>query len=162
MPVLFAGAAVLAALAGGSVLEGERVLAGWAASVSGAAIVAAGMLWHRWRDPLDRILDSVADRLFDGLVISAVVWRARVDDPALAAAALVALGAGFLGAYIRARGQALGYEVEESMVTRGLRYALIAGGLLSGRVQGAMYAAAVLAALAALVRTSQVAKEERA
>jgi hypothetical protein len=162
VPVLFAGSAVLAAVAGGLILRGDRVAAGYAAAASGAAVVAGGMLWHRWRNPLDRILDSTADRLFDALVLSAIAWRTRQGDPGLSAAALVALGAGFLGAYIRAKGEALGYQVEESMVTRGLRYGLVAAGLISGRVEGTVYAAGAVAAIAALVRTTQVAKEERA
>ena len=45
--------------------------------------------------------------------------------PTSASAALVALCASFLSSYVRARGASLGYTVEESHVTRGLRYALV-------------------------------------
>ena len=70
--------------------------------------------------------------------------------------------ASFLSAYVRARGAALSYSVEESHVTRGVRYALVTVGLLFGWLTWAVWAAAALSLLAAVVRTSQVAREERA
>ncbi len=47
-------------------------------------------------------------------------------------AALVALCASFLSAYVRARGASLSYSVEESHITRGMRYALVCAGLAFG------------------------------
>jgi hypothetical protein len=81
-------------------------------------------------------------------------------DRALAAGALVALCASFLSSYVRARGAALGYSIEESHVTRGLRYGLVSMGLLFG-FDWTVWAAAAVAVLAAIVRTGQVAREER-
>jgi hypothetical protein len=52
--------------------------------------------------------------------------------------------------------------VEESHVTRGLRYALLTAGLAIDGLAVALWAAAAVSLLAVLVRTSQVAKEERA
>ena len=76
--------------------------------------------------------------------------------------ALVALCASFLSSYVRARGAALNYSIEESHVTRGVRYALVSAGLLFGWLAWTVWAAAALAVLAALVRTGQMAREERA
>ena len=86
----------------------------------------------------------------------------RLDHPGIAAGALVALCASFLSSYVRARGAALRYTVEESHVTRGLRYGLVAAGLGFDAVGSAVWATAVVCGLAVLVRTGQVAKEERA
>ena len=76
--------------------------------------------------------------------------------------ALLALCASFISSYVRAKGASLGYSVEESHVTRGIRYTLVSLGLMTGALGAAVWSAAVLSVLAALVRTSQVAREERA
>jgi hypothetical protein len=67
-----------------------------------------------------------------------------------------------LSSYVRARGAALSYSVEESHVTRGVRYALVSSGLAFGWMHWTLWAAAGLSALAAGVRITQVAREERA
>jgi hypothetical protein len=130
---------------------------------SAASLLVAG---HRanhgaGRHP-ERMLDALLDRAWDGAILGAVAWSERSGDPAVAAAALVALGASFLSSYVRARGAALGYSVEESHVTRGLRYGLVGAGLLSGHPLWPIWAAAGVSTLALLVRSSQVLKEERA
>jgi hypothetical protein len=79
----------------------------------------------------------------------------------VAAGALVALCLSFLSAYVRARGAALSYSVEESHVTRGLRYALVAAGLAFGWLGWTVWVSAAVAGLAVFVRTAQVASEER-
>jgi hypothetical protein len=79
----------------------------------------------------------------------------------VAAASLVALSAGFLASYIRAKGGSLGYGVEESVVTPALRYGLVSLALLFGWTSWAIWVVAALMLLAAGVRASQVAKEER-
>ena len=57
---------------------------------------------------------------WDGAVIGAIVWETgTLGRPSIAA--MVALTASYLSSYVRARGAALGYSVEESHVTRGLR-----------------------------------------
>jgi hypothetical protein len=108
------------------------------------------------------MLDDLLDRGWDAAVLGAVAWVAREGRPEIAAGAIVALCASFLSAYVRARGAALGYSVEESHVTRGVRYVLITAGLAFDRIGPAVWATAVLVVLAALVRTGQVAGEERA
>ncbi len=105
---------------------------------------------------------SFADRAFDGAILASVAWVTRTDDPATAAGALVALAAGYLAAYIRARGAALGYLVEESAGTRAIRTGLISVALLAGWTAWAFFVVALWMLLVAMVRASQVAKEERA
>lgn len=159
---LTAGAVALSGAAAWLVLVARPRPAGAVAAAAGAALIAGGRLAERRGRPLERILDSLADRVFDGTVLAAVAWSARAADPATAAGALAALAAGFLGSYVRARGASLGYGVEESAKTRGLRYLLVAGGLAAGWTRWTVWAVAVVSALAAAVRASQVAKEERA
>jgi len=109
----------------------------------------------------ERMLDTLLDRLWDGAVLGAIAWATREEFPAASAAAIGALGASFLSSYVRARGASLGYAVEESHVTRGLRYGLISVGLVSDHPLAPLWMAVVVSGLAALVRSSQVLKEER-
>ncbi len=106
-------------------------------------------------------LDPLLDRAFDASVLGAIAWAARGTDGPAAAASLVALGGGFVGAYVTARGRALGYELGSSPLTRMVRYALVCGALAWGYPAGAMWGVAALTVLTALVRAGQVAKEER-
>lgn len=155
-------ATLLVALAAWAILV-ERVAAGGAAAlVAGALLVLAGVLAARSKDVRARLVVSLADRVFDGVVLAAVAWAFRTEEPAAAVGALLALAAGFLAAYVRARGSALGYLVEESAATRALRVGLISAALLAGWVAWALFAVAAWMLLVTLVRTSQVAKEERA
>lgn len=145
---------------------GDRVVAGAAVAGAGAGLLLGGALakrsptaaWlRRWW-----FVDSTLDRVFDGALLGSIAWVTRDADPAISAGALVALGTGFLGSYVRARGAALGYGVEESPLTRALRYGLLAVGLLAGWLSWTVWAIAAVSIVAAVVRTSQVAKEERA
>jgi phosphatidylglycerophosphate synthase len=111
--------------------------------------------------PLVTFLTSAADRLFDGLILSALAWANFVRRPMAAGLAVAALSLSFLGAYVRARGQALGYPVEESAVNRGVRYVLVATGLITERIVPALWMLTVLVGLTTAVRVSQVAKQER-
>ena len=95
-------------------------------------------------------------------MFASIAWTARGSSPHIAAAALAALGASFLSSYVRARGASLGYTVEESHVTRGLRYALIVSGLAFAWLGWTVWTTFGISVLAVVVRTGQVAKEERA
>lgn len=117
---------------------------------------------HGAGGPTDRMLDDLLDRFWDGAVLGPIAWVARTGDTAVAVGALVALCASFLSSYVRARGAALGYSLEESHVTRGSRYALVSAGLVFGWLSWAIWVAAAISILAVIVRTGQVAREERA
>jgi hypothetical protein len=157
-----AGAAALVGTATYVLLtEGGRwpgVLAGGA----GALLLWSTLSVRRQGDPLTTFMDSLVDRAYDGCLLSATVLVAREADPVAAAAATAALVAGFLAAYERSRGRALGYPMDDGLAPRGTRYALISAGLgVPGLLRGAMIALLVLTALTAMVRASQVAKKER-
>ncbi len=117
---------------------------------------------HGAGGPVDRMLTELFDRAWDGVILGAAAWAARADRPAVAAGAVIALSFSFLSSYVRARGAALEYSVEESHVARGVRYALVTSGLVFGWLGWTVWVAAGLSMLAALVRTGQVAREERA
>jgi subtilisin family serine protease len=93
-------------------------------------------------------------------VLSGIAWVARDGASSVAVAALAAVSLSFVAGYIRARGAALGYSVEERHVTRGTRYVLVVAFLLSGWTW-AVWTVAVMSGLAAVVRAGQVAQEER-
>jgi hypothetical protein len=144
------------------VLAGRPVAAGLGVLAAGAILLAADSLVTGPGAMLERTVAAFVDRVFDGAILAAMAWAYRTTDPWIEAAALVALGTSFLAAYVRARGASLGYGVGESSVTRGLRYGLISVGLLTDGLAWTLWTVASVMALAALVRASQVAKEERA
>jgi hypothetical protein len=155
--------AALASITAGVLVIDRRIVLAAAFTVTAAAgLLVGGVLAHGGRLLRERTLDSFVDRLFDGVVLGAIVWVERSDRPGVAVAALVALAASFLGSYVRARGNSLDYRVEESMVTRGIRYGLVVLALLLELPVWLLWTLAVFALLAAFVRASQVAKEERA
>ncbi|MFB3739352.1 MAG: hypothetical protein ACE14W_10375 [Candidatus Velamenicoccus archaeovorus] len=162
-PVIAIGAGVVATgAATWLVLAGRPRAGGLAALVAGGLLLLAASRSHGDERVRERMLDSLADRLFDAGLLSSIAWTARAVRPALAAGALLALGASFLSAYIRARGASLGYAVEESAVTRAIRYGLVGVGLAAGWLPWAIWVLAAFALLASAVRAGQVAKEERA
>lgn len=159
---LIVGAA-LAAGAGWLVVARD-LRAGGALAGLGAVLLLVGghRANHGEGGPVDRMLTELFDRFWDSAVLGSIVWVSRIDTPHVSAGGLVALTASFLSSYVRARGAALGYSVEESHVARGIRYALVAAGLLCGWLGWTVWAAALVSVLSALVRTGQVAREERA
>jgi hypothetical protein len=155
--------AVLAGVTAWFVVVGEPVTGGVFAGVGAfLSLIGGHRANHGEGGPVDRMLTELLDRTWDALVLGSILWVSRAEAPAVAAGALVALCASFLSSYVRARGAALGYSVEESHVARGLRYALTVSGLLFGWIGPAVWAAASLSVVAALVRTGQVAREDRA
>lgn len=154
-------AALLVGLAAWAILADRLEEGGAAALIAGALLVLAGVVASRSKDVRSRLVVSFGDRLFDGGVLAAAAWALRIEEPVAAVGALLALAAGFLAAYVRARGSALGYLVEESAATRAIRVGLISVALLAGWAGWALFAVGAWMLVVTLVRTSQVAKEER-
>jgi hypothetical protein len=153
----------LSVFAGYEIVARAPKVAGLSAGIAGGLLLLGGhRANHGAGGPTDRMLDTLGDRVWDGVVLASIAWVARRGTPHIAAGALVGAGASFLSAYVRAKGASLGYAVEESHVTRGLRYALIAAGLAFGWLGWTVWAAASVSVLAVVVRTAQVALEERA
>jgi hypothetical protein len=159
--ISLAGAASISASAWLVVDRHPRFAGGFALTAAGLLLIAGHRANHGAGGHPDRMLDALLDRGWDGAILGSIAWAARGVRPAVAAAALVALGASFLSSYVRARGAALDYSVEESHVTRGVRYGLVSAGLLMARPFWPLCAAAIVSGVALLVRSSQVLKEER-
>lgn len=159
--LLLAASVAAAGVAAWLVLAGNPTAAGAAAAAAGVSLLMGSSLAGSEPSPLLRFVDAGADRAFDGLLLSAVAWAAHDSAPTVSALALAVLALSYVGAYIRARGQALGYPVGDSLVNRGFRYGLVSLGLLAGWLEAALWALAALVALTTAVRTSQVAKQER-
>ena len=153
--------AFLAALAAWLVVARQPGKAAIAALVSGVLLLVGGhRANHGAGGPTDRMADELLDRVWDGTVLGAAAWVARTGEPGIALAALAALCLSALSAYVRARGASLAYSVEESHLTRGLRYGLVVIGVGFDHAW-ALWLAAGVSGLAVVVRTSQVAREER-
>ncbi len=153
----------LSGVAGFEVIARSLKTGAITAGMAGALLLVGGnRANHGAGGPTDRMLDTLGDRVWDGVMLASIAWVARLAEPPVAAGALLAIGASFLSAYVRAKGASLGYAVEESHVTRGIRYALIAAGLGFGWLGWTVWAAASVSVLAVVVRTAQVAREERA
>jgi hypothetical protein len=159
---LLAGAG-LACVAAWYVGHDEQVAAAIAAGTGAILLLVGGhRANHGEGGPVDRMLTELLDRVWDAAMLGSLIWVSYDDEPAIAIGALVALCASFLSSYVRARGAALGYSVEESHVARGIRYAVVVAGISLGWVAAGVWAAAALSVLAATVRTGQVAREDRA
>lgn len=157
--ILGAGFAVVAAWL---IVEDEVVTGGICSGAAATLLLVGGhRANHGEGGPVDRMLTELFDRVWDAFVLGSVVWVSYADDAAVAVGGLVALSASFLSSYVRARGAALGYSVEESHVARGARYAVIVIGIAMGYLGAGVWAAAVVSVLAAVVRTGQVAREDR-
>jgi hypothetical protein len=159
--VLVAGVAATAASAALIVDRRADPAAATAAIASVLLLLGGHRANHGDGTAFDRMLDALADRGWDGAILGSIAWTTHGVDEATAAAALLALCASFLSSYIRARGASLGYTVEESHVTRGVRYALVVYGLWAAALSWTLWVAAGISLLAVVVRTTQVAKEEQ-
>ena len=158
--VLVAGGALAVGAAWLEIAREPRV-AGWAAGASGALLLLGGhRANHGAGGPTDRMLDDLLDRAWDAAVLTSIAWVAKDEGSSVAVAAIAAVSLSFVAGYVRARGAALGYSVEERHVTRGARYALVAIFLLTSWTW-TIWTVVVMAGLAAAVRAGQVAVEER-
>src|SRR5438045_3116830 len=110
--LVLGAAAALIGLATWMVFDGREALAGALGALAGAALLAATVLTRREGHGLLSFVDSGVDRAFDGCLLSAIALTSRQADAPAAGAAVGALAASFLGAYVRARGVSLGYPIE--------------------------------------------------
>lgn len=108
---------------GGLVLIGGAL----ADAVDGAVARARGTV-----GPAGAFFDSVADRIADGVILSAVLWMVR-DDPLLFALAAVALVAAEVTSYVRAKAESLGQTCTVGLVERAERSIALVVGLVLHR-----------------------------
>ena len=153
---LFIHVAAAALIIDGRLVAAGLVLIGAAFfdTFDGAVAKARGMVTK-----FGGFLDSTVDRVADAIILGAIAWRyvagAEPDDMRwIAVAALVALVAGFLVSYVRARAEALGFDCKVGIAERAERVILIIVGLVITPVLGV--AMAVLATLATVTVLQRV------
>jgi CDP-diacylglycerol--glycerol-3-phosphate 3-phosphatidyltransferase len=90
--------------------------------------------------PFGAFVDSIADRISEGVVFAAIVYRFALEDAAMdATMAVLALLTGVLVSYARARAEGLGVPCKVGILTRAERVVLVAAGLLFGILPVAIY-----------------------
>jgi hypothetical protein len=139
-------------------LDGERLLGGFSALV--ALVVMVGVLPVAEGRRV-RFAERLLDRLFDACILAALAWVWRTEAPVASVLALCGLGASYLAAYERARGEGLGYKGFEAVAYRAGRQGLLVAALLTGWTSASLALFLILTVLAAAVRASNVASQER-
>jgi CDP-diacylglycerol---glycerol-3-phosphate 3-phosphatidyltransferase len=129
--VLTAVGLLFALAAAASVLAGRFLLAGVLLALGGIADLFDGSVARArgGTTVLGGFYDSVSDRLADGLVLSAIAWTLR-GDPALFAAAVVALVAAEVTSYTRAKAESVGLECAVGLLERAERTVILVAGLV--------------------------------
>lgn len=127
----------------------------------GAALVATLLLvWSaglaRRADPFAALLDAVAAFAFDAVVLASLAWALRFDDPMAAAAALIALIASVLSAYVVAKGRALGYPVRGGSIERTIRGGLVTAAIFLGGLALLLWATVAVAVVVGVVNATKV------
>lgn len=74
---------------------------------------------------LGALLDSTLDRITDAVLIAAIIFWARENEPSLVIPLILALVSGFLISYIKARAEALSISCEVGIAERAERLIVI-------------------------------------
>lgn len=131
---LTAAGVVLTAVAAGFVATGRLAVGGWVLLFGGLADTFDGSVARARGESSASggFYDSVADRVTDGMILSAVAWAVR-DDPLVFALAAVGLVAAQVTSYVRAKAGSLGISCHVGFVERGERAIAVILGLVFHR-----------------------------
>lgn len=153
-----AGVSLILSLAAAAlILLGADIWAGVACAAATITLALQGQI--RWT-PRGRFYDASTGFVFDAAVLAAAAWSLR--GTWAGNAALIALVTSLLADYLVARGRALGYLIDDGIVTRFLRGVLISLAFLTLAPTGWLWAAAAVSTWTAIVRGSQMPKRELA
>jgi len=98
------------------------------------------------------ILDSTCDRLSEAVLLAGIaLWFGEAGNTTALVVTYVALIASFLVSYVRARGEAMGFDCTVGLCTRPERVIVLALGLLTGLV----FVAVAIVALCSTVTVVQ-------
>lgn len=107
-------------------------------------------------------LDSIADRVSDLVILSALAWALLQRGDELAAAlAIVALGLAQLTSYIRAKAESLGLDCSVGIVERAERVIVIIAALILGFVEIALGLLVAVSAVTVAQRLVHVGRQAR-
>lgn len=131
---LTATGVVLTAVAAGLVATDRLAAGGWVLLFGGLADTFDGSVARASGESSASggFYDSVADRVTDGMILSAVAWAVR-DDPVVFALAAVALVAAQVTSYVRAKAESLDISCHVGFVERGERAIAVIIGLVFHR-----------------------------
>lgn len=150
--------AVLAAgAAGGLILADLQVPAGVAVVVSAATLGTASRLVRGRVTPRLRFALSVSVRVVEAVVLGSLAWALLPGSPRAGVAAVAALSAAAVAAYLRVKGAGLGFRTEEWAAFQPLRMAAVALALLTPLGEAALWAAAVIGVTEAAGHTVRLA-----
>lgn len=148
-----------AGAAAGLVLTGRWVAAGVVTAIAAAAVTVSGRRAKYTEDRRLTFADAAAERTGDAVVLAAVAW-ATIDEPTVSAGALTALVLGYLATYVRAKATGLGFAVQESLIARGVRIALVVLGLVWRDALGpALWAASAVSLFSVLREAVEVGRQ---
>lgn len=153
--------AVLAAGgAAGLILLDAPGPAGVAVGIAAVALAAGGNLAARAGAPRLRLVASTSERAADAAVLGALAWVLLPGSPRAGAAAVTALSAAFVAAYLRVKGTGLGFRMAAWPPFQPLRLAAVALALLTPLVEAGLWGAAAVGVVEAGGQTARVAGQE--
>ena len=142
------------------ILTRNRLPAGLVAMVGAVAIALAGSVWAR-PGARERFGARLLDRAYEASILVSLAWVNREGANIDSVLALVGLGASYLAAYQRAKGQALGYHGTEGAALLWTRYAILVLLLLTGWLLAGLWVYVALTVPAAAAQAWNVARQER-
>ena len=143
------------------ILDGHPFSAGVVMLLAIVVMVLASLDAPRPRRPRAAFLARLLDRATEAAVLAPIAWVTRHSSIREAALALVGLGASYVAAYERARGQSLGYREGEGRAYILSRWAILALGLLTGWIEAFLWVFCAVTVAAGTVRALNVARQER-
>ena len=107
-------------------------------------------------------LDSIADRISDLLILSALVWALlQRGDELPAGLAIAALGLAQLTSYIRAKAESLGLDCKVGILERAERVIIVIAGLVFGFIEIALGVLVLLGTVTVVQRLVHVWRQAR-
>ncbi|MGI8406916.1 MAG: CDP-alcohol phosphatidyltransferase family protein [Actinomycetota bacterium] len=152
------------------ILDGRLLLAGLVSIAAGISDVLDGAIAKAQgrTGKFGALLDSTTDRLVDALFFLPIAWLYSVspdtpshDVPWVAVVALVALVAGFLVSYIKARAESLGFECDVGIAERAERVIVTIVALVFDILQYVLPVLAFFSIVTALQRIFYVRAQSR-
>lgn len=108
-------------------------------------------------------LDSVTDRVSDGLVFGSLVWWAfTLDERLTAVLAIASFVLAYLVSYLRSKAESLGFDCKIGVLERAERVIVLIVGLALRMVPAALWVIAALSAVTVVQRLVHVGKQARA
>jgi len=151
--ILVGGALAATSAATFAVLD-ELALAGAATGIAALTLLVAGWSARQMGAPRVRFVGSLLERAVDAAILGSLAWALLPTRPGVAA--LVALSGSYVAAYVRVKGEGLGFEVRAWALAWPLAMAALTVGLVAGAVEAGLWGAAAISIAAALARSLEV------